>query len=131
MAKKTFDTLTQEFQLDINKAVYNMTLARTEDEVTEANTNCHKIISKYARDMKQFINNITLQVITDSAKMQKLLQDRFNLDPDKAELTFCINRNTVKWTLQLYAGEKFTYVSKKDNGVDLDNFYEWCRYIFS
>lgn len=131
MAKKTFDTMAQEFQLEINRAVYILTTARCHAEVEDANKMCHKLITKYSKDMKQFIDNLNMQVVTDHSKMQKLLNDRFNLDPEKAELTFCISRHTVKWTVRLMNGEFFTYITKWDEGVDLENFAEFCRCMFS
>ena len=131
MAKKTFDTMAQDFQSEMNRAIYSLTMSRTDDEVVDARKACVKIISKYSRDLQQFIQNITLQAITDHAKMQKLLQDRFNLDPEKADLTFCINRNTIRWTIRLNNGVIFDFMSKKEDGVDLDKFGDFCMMMLS
>lgn len=129
MAKsKTFESMATEYQTQLNKAFYGLTMARTREEVEVANIEVHKVVSKYARELKTFLDDLMLKAISDHANMQKLLQDRFNLAPDRAQLSFDIKRNTIKWTISLFDGkEKYWYLSKRDRGVDLDNFYAFCQ----
>ena len=125
---KTFESMATEYQTQLNKAFYGLTMARTREEVEVANIEVHKVVSKYARELKTFLDDLMLKAISDHANMQKLLQDRFNLDPDRAQLSFDIKRNTIKWTISLFDGkEKYWYLSKRDQGVDLDNFYAFCQ----
>ena len=128
---KTFDRMTSDFQSELNMATHQLTTARTLEEIDDASRDLHKVVSGYIRKLKKFVNDNNIRIITDQAKMQKMLQDRFNLDPDKAELTFVASRNLVRWKIRLHGTELYTYVSKIEAPVDLDNFYEWCRCIFS
>ena len=128
---KTFDRMASDFQSELNTATHQLTTARTLEEIDNASKAVHKVVSGYIRNLKKFVNENSIRIITDQAKMQKLLQDRFNLDPDKAELTFIASRNIVRWTVRLHGTETYSYVSKIEAPVDLDNFYEWCRCIFS
>lgn len=127
----TFDILASQFQKDLNVAVHQLTTSRTIEEIDDASKAVHRVMSGYTRKLKKFVNENNIRIITDQAKMQKLLQDRFSLDPDKCELTFIASRNLVRWMIRLYGTEVYTYISKIEAPVDLDNFYEWCRCIFS
>lgn len=123
----TFDSLSLEFSSKFNTAFYNMSMARTREEIEVAANDARKVIGDYTRKVKQLIDNAALQLIADHASMMKMLNDRFNLDPDKAVLTYEANRNTVRWTVTLTAvGQKFHYMSKRGRAVDLSNFYNWC-----
>lgn len=127
----TFDNLASQFQTELNVAVHQLTTSRTVEEIDDASRTVHRAVSGYIRKLKKFVNENNIRIITDQAKMQKLLQDRFNLDPDNCELTFIASRNLVRWMIRLHSTEIYTYVSKIEAPVDLDNFYEWCRCIFS
>ena len=132
MKENTFEALAANYQSRLNKAFYKMQTARVREEVETANLETHKVISAYARDLKRMIDDIMLRTITDHAKIQKGLQDWFGLDPEKAEVSFEMQRNTVRWMIRLTRqNEVYFYLSKRDTPVDIEKFHEWCMHIFT
>lgn len=125
--RTTFETLSQEYDTKIKNAVHALTMARTNDEVEVANMEIHKVVSKYARTIKQFIQNASLQLISDHAKMQDLLNSMLN--SNKFILTYEPMRNTVRWTVQTPYKANYWYISKIGTPVDLENWNEWIRNV--
>lgn len=125
--KECFERLAMDAQSELNIAFNALKTARNREEVEVANLNTHKVISAYARKLKAFIDECMLRVISDHAKIMKLMNDRYNLDPDKCNVSYNIGRNVVCWDITLYDKERYRYVSKFDEGVDMEKFLDWCR----
>ena len=104
-----------------------MTMVRTREEAEVASADARKVVNEYAKMLKQVIDRAALQIIADHANMIKMLNDRFNLDPDKAQLSYEENRNTIRWTVTLIPnGGRYYFMSKRGLAVDMTTFYNWC-----
>ena len=128
MAKNvSFESLSMEYQSRINTAMYNLSMSRTKDEADEAGKSAHKVISEYTRKIKTFVDMATLQAVKDHSEMLRILNDRLSLDPGKVELSYTINRNTVRWTIHLVAqDEDYFFMSVRGVPVVMERFYDWC-----
>ena len=123
----TFESLARDFSSKFNTAFYNMTMVRTREEAEVASADARKVVNEYAKMLKQVIDRAALQIIADHANMIKMLNDRFNLDPDKAQLSYEENRNTIRWTVTLIPnGGRYYFMSKRGLAVDMTTFYNWC-----
>lgn len=121
--RTTFETLQFEHETKIMNALRELYLARTREEVEQANMQVHKVVGKYSSQIKKFIDESALLLISDQAKMQDLLNDL--MASYKYELTYERNRNTVRWTVDTPYKSKYWYISKFGTPVDLENFKEW------
>lgn len=121
--RTTFETLRFEYETKILKALTGLYMARTREEVETANLEIHRIITKYSGQIKKFIDESSLLLISDLSKMQLLLNDLMASDAYK--LTYEPNRNTCRWTVDTPYHSKFWYISKIGTPVDLENFRNW------
>ena len=121
--RTTFVTLQFEYETKIVSALRELYLARTREEVEQANMQVHKVVGKYSSQIKKFIDESSLLLISDQAKMQDLLNDL--MVSYKYELTYERKRNTVRWTVDAPYKSKYWYISKFGTPVDLENFKEW------
>lgn len=125
--RTTFESLQFEYETKIANALHELYLARTREEVEKANMEVHKVVGKYSSQIKKFIDESALLMISDQAKMQDLINDL--LGSFKYELTYTPNRNTVKWTVQTPYNSKYFFISKVGTPVDLDNFKDWIYHM--
>ncbi len=125
--RTTFESLQFEYETKIANALHELYLARTREEVEKANMNVHKIVGKYSSQIKKFIDESALLMISDQAKMQDMINDI--LGSFKYELTYEANRNTVKWVVETPYKSKYFFISKVGTPVDLDNFKDWIYHM--
>ena len=121
--RTTFETLQLEHETKILNALRELYLARTREEVEQANMQVHKVVGKYSGQIKKFIDESALLLISDQAKMQDILNDL--MASYRYELTYERNRITVRWTVDTPYKSKYWYISKFGTPVDLENFKEW------
>lgn len=125
--RTTFESLQFEHETKILNALHNLYMARTREEVEQANMQVHKVVGKYSSQIKKFLDESALLLISDQAKMQDLLNDL--MASYRYELTYEQNRNTVKWTVETPYKSKYWYISKLGTPVDLENFKSWVYSI--
>lgn len=128
---KTFQQLSSEFNYNMTNQTNALSNARAKDDVDAAAVVIRKTITDYIRDVKALIDDIDIQVVTDQASIMTLLNERFGLDPSKANVTFQMFGNTIRWNITLYEKEKYYFISKRDVPVDMDKFYAWCLNILT
>ena len=121
--RTTFETLRFEYEVKILNALKGLYMARTREEVETANMDIHRVVTKYSGQIKKFIDESAVLLISDHAKMQDLLNDL--MASDEYKLSYEPNRNTVRWTVETPYNSKFWYISKIGTPVDLDNFQNW------
>lgn len=124
---KSFDTLARDYIGPVCTLVGNMALCREEDEVERIYDAARKHLTKYAKELRKFIEECNLQATKDHAGMTKVLNDRFGLDPAKASLGMDMKRNTIRWTVHFFDGRHVDiwYMSKRGVPVDMDKWTDW------
>ena len=127
--KETFNSLSDKYQNAIIKAVNALSQSREREEVEVANAEVHKLVTSYTKELKKLLDDISLRIIADHANIQKVLNDRINLDPDKATVSYTLSRHIIKWEITLFGKERYFYVSKRDEAIDINRFYEWASDI--
>ena len=129
---KTISMLQHEYNQKILLAMDTLHDARTDTDVDKGYKAVCWAAVKYRRELKKFLHNCYDICCKDESLIMKFMNDKFNLDPMKCDVSYELSNHTVKWTISLYGGkEKYHYISVLGRPIDMDSFYDWALNMFT